>query len=84
MSITKIGIQENYFSNCKDQTGKFVAHKIRMPIIKCVCGFEILVVPDLKAMDQAIENHVANHKNASYVSKWLTEQVLIETTNCQP
>jgi hypothetical protein len=54
-----------------------------MPVIKCVCGFEILMVPNLKVMDQAIENHVAKHKNASDVSEWLTKQVLIVAANYQ-
>ncbi len=36
--------------------------KRRMPIIKCSCGTEILVVPDIKAMDRAINRHVAEHK----------------------
>jgi hypothetical protein len=81
--MTKKGIQESNFIFSKDRTGKFVAHKTHMPIIKCVCGFEILLVPDLKAMDRAIKNHVTNHKKASDVSKRLTEQVLIVAANCQ-
>jgi hypothetical protein len=81
--MTKKGIQESNFISSKDRTGKFVAHKTRMPTLKCVCGFEILLVPDLKAMDRAIKNHVTNHKKASYVSKRLTEQVLIVAANCQ-
>ena len=32
-------------------------------VITCGCGFEILVLPDLKAMSQAIEEHVLEHKN---------------------
>ena len=36
--------------------------KRKMPIIKCSCGTEILVVPDIKAMDRAINRHVAEHK----------------------
>jgi len=31
--------------------------------MKCVCGFEILILPDLKAMNQVIEKHVLEHKN---------------------
>ena len=81
--MTKKGIQESNFIFSKDRTGKFVAHKTRMPTLKCVCGFEILLVPDLKAMDRAIKNHVTNHKKASDVSKRLTEQVLIVAANCQ-
>ena len=81
--MSKRGIQESNFTFNKDRTGKFVAHKTRMPTVKCVCGFEILVVPDLKAMDRAIRNHVAEHKKASDVSGWLTDQVLIVAANCQ-
>jgi hypothetical protein len=57
-----------------------------MRIIRCACGFEILVLPDMKAMDRAIENQVAEHKQASSperisafgsLTQFLTEQVLI-------
>lgn len=76
-------LQKSNFIFSKNRNGKFVAHKTRMSVIKCVCGFEILMVPDLKVMAQAIENHVAKHKNASDVSEWLTEQVLVVAANCQ-
>ena len=33
-----------------------------LPIISCECGAEILVVPDLKAMNRAIKAHVAEHR----------------------
>jgi hypothetical protein len=33
-----------------------------LPIISCECGAEILVVPDLKAMNRAIKTHVAEHR----------------------
>ena len=79
--MAKKGIQESNFIFSNDRTGKFVAYKTRMPIVKCVCGFKILVVPDLKAMERAIKNHVTNHKKASDVSKRLTEQVLIVASN---
>jgi hypothetical protein len=81
--MKKKGIQESNFTFSKDHTGAFVAHKTRMPIIKCVCGFEILVVPDLKAMSSAIKNHVAEHKQADYglafdsLEEFLTEQILM-------
>jgi hypothetical protein len=57
-----------------------------MRFARCVCGFKILVIPDLKAMDRAIKNHVAEHKKASgalekltpgKLTEFLTEQVLI-------
>lgn len=30
-------------------------------IIKCKCGTELLLIPDLEAMSKAIEKHVAEH-----------------------
>jgi hypothetical protein len=36
--------------------------KKRLPTIKCVCGAEILLVPDLQAMNRAINTHVAQHR----------------------
>jgi len=30
-------------------------------LILCECGFRILLVPDLKAMSKAIEDHAAEH-----------------------
>lgn len=60
---------------------KVAALKKRMPIVRCACGSEILVLPDLKAMNIAIENHVAEHKkerdSSEKVTAFLTEQVLI-------
>lgn len=35
--------------------------KGRLPVVCCECGAEILLVPDLKAMDLAIKTHVAKH-----------------------
>ena len=32
-------------------------------VVTCECGYQILVLPDLKAMSQAIERHVLTHKN---------------------
>jgi hypothetical protein len=36
--------------------------KERLPLIKCKCGTEILVVPDLRAMNRAIKTHVSEHR----------------------
>lgn len=36
--------------------------KERLPIIRCECGAEILVVPDLHAMNRVIKTHVAEHR----------------------
>ena len=33
-----------------------------LPIISCECGSEILVLPDLQAMNRAIATHVAEHR----------------------
>lgn len=39
-----------------------------MPLIHCRCGQTILVLPDVKAMNRAIENHIATHKIKSKAS----------------
>lgn len=36
--------------------------KEHLPVIKCECGTEILLLPDLTAMDRAINAHVAEHR----------------------
>jgi hypothetical protein len=55
-----------------------------MPIARCLCGSKILVVPDLKAMNNAINNHVAKHKRncdgSEKLDEFLTRQVLILTS----
>lgn len=43
--------------------------KERLPIINCECGAEILVVPDLKAMNRAIRTHVAEHRRKERKTK---------------
>ncbi len=35
-----------------------------MPLIRCICGEKILLLPDIKAMDRAIENHIVEHNAA--------------------
>jgi hypothetical protein len=84
--MSKEGNQESNFTFSEVNSGKFVAHKKGMPIIKCRCGFEILVVPDLKAMNRAIKNHVAKHKKSSSekLTTFLTEQILIAIRNMNP
>ncbi len=82
MGMTKNNIQKSNFILSKGRTDNFVVHKTNMPIIKCACGFKILVVPDLKAMNCAIKNHVAQHNKSSSerLTDFLTEQVLIVTS----
>ncbi len=33
----------------------------RLPVIKCSCGSEILLVPNVKLMNEAIEAHINEH-----------------------
>jgi hypothetical protein len=47
-----------------------------MPIFNCSCGVEILIVPDLPAMEKAIKNHMIEHKKLT--QQHLTEEVLTE------
>jgi hypothetical protein len=75
-------IQEiNLSSKSQERKSKVVVHKNHMPIVRCTCGCEILVVPDLKAMNRAITRHLAEHKgahgDAEDLEMFLTEQVLI-------
>ncbi len=79
--------QEINFSLNKNSPRIVAIHKKRMPIVRCVCGFEILVLPDMKAMNLAIKNHLGKHKKThndagrlDIFEKSLTEQVLIEAT----
>ncbi|MGZ4851434.1 MAG: hypothetical protein ACXV2C_08665 [Candidatus Bathyarchaeia archaeon] len=46
-----------------------IIQKTTMPIIHCVCGNAILVLPDLKEMDKAIETHLAAHKKIDKTPK---------------
>jgi hypothetical protein len=43
-------------------SNKELCLKERLPIIKCECGTEILLLPNLRAMDRAIDAHVAEHR----------------------
>ncbi len=36
--------------------------KEQLPLIKCECGAEILLLPDLQAMNRAIKTHVTKHR----------------------
>lgn len=71
----------NFASNL-DNKSKSTKYQKGMPTIKCVCGLRILIVPDLKAMNRAIKNHVAEHKQADCglaldsLEELLTEQII--------
>jgi hypothetical protein len=89
--VTRKSIQEINFTSNNDRRSKSAPHKKRMRTIRCACGFEILVLPDLKAMNRAIKNHVAEHKQArdgsdrlDSLTEFLTEQTLIVTSNINP
>jgi hypothetical protein len=60
-----------------------------LPTIKCPCGAEILLIPNLRLMSQAIDAHVAEHKKklkgnphaeaeVEQITDELIEQVLIK------
>jgi hypothetical protein len=43
--------------------------KERLPIIYCECGAEILLLPDLPAMNRAIKTHVTEHQKKARPAK---------------
>jgi len=81
--MKKKNYREINFLSGKERKSKSIIDKEGMPIIRCVCGTRILVVPDLKAMNRAIRNHVAEHRQADYglvpesLEEFLTERTLI-------
>jgi hypothetical protein len=63
-----------------------------LTVIKCECGAEILMVPDVKVMGEAIEVHVDWHKQkatnplladaeAERIRDYLTTQALRQASN---
>jgi hypothetical protein len=62
----------------KIQIGKPEVHteKIRMPIFKCSCGENILIVPDLPEMDKAIRAHMIEHKRVT--GEPLKEEIIVQ------
>jgi hypothetical protein len=81
--MTKKNFPQVNFTSSQDSKNNFGEHQKGMPTIRCVCGLRILVVPDLKAMNHSIKNHVAEHKQTDYgltfdsLEEFLTEQILI-------
>lgn len=43
------------------QKSQIILKSAGLPIIRCSCGHKILLIPDIKAMNQAIEAHVETH-----------------------
>ena len=92
--MVKKNVNDLKFEPISNIGGKLPAHvrsrRKGMPTIKCVCGLPILVVPDLKAMNRAIERHIAEHvklsKNAkrgalaSDLRQYLIGQILTVTS----
>jgi hypothetical protein len=44
------------------KTASYNSSSLTLPTIKCECGHEILLLPDLIAMGKAIERHSFEHK----------------------
>jgi hypothetical protein len=92
--LTKRNIQETNALFDQNRKSKLANHKKRLPTLRCLCGADILVVPDLKAMNQAIKNHLAEHKKTrdgsdtmvafGLLEKYLTEQVLMVASKTKP
>jgi hypothetical protein len=40
-----------------------------LPVIKCICGAEILLVPNVKKMNDAIEAHILEHTKKCKAAK---------------
>jgi len=54
------------------------SQKKPLPIIQCSCGAEILMLPDLTAMNQAIANHLKEHRKTQNNSKIASEIAAVE------
>lgn len=62
--------------------------KTKMPVIKCLCGAVILLVPDITKMSEAIEKHVKEHvqerkhsKICEATAEQLRENLIVQTLN---
>lgn len=68
--------------NSKSDTNKKGLSKVpnatleKMPVFNCSCGVKILIVPDLSAMNEAIENHLAEHKRIT--GQILDEEIFVQ------
>jgi hypothetical protein len=66
-------IQGSKFKIFKGTSKKKKSGSVK-PIVKCDCGAKILIVPDLAAMDRAINTHMTEHKGAD--EQFLIKQIL--------
>jgi hypothetical protein len=46
-----------------------------LPVIRCSCGFKLLLLPDVQVMGQAIENHALEHKKKHGLSHEQTKNL---------
>ncbi|MGA3289195.1 MAG: hypothetical protein ABSD42_03010 [Candidatus Bathyarchaeia archaeon] len=80
------GLKVNPASNV---TVSLQDHIEKLVLIECECGTKILLLPDLKEMNCAIETHVAEHKRmeksstkakitARRIRQDLTKQVILK------
>jgi hypothetical protein len=69
------------------QQPTFHRNKYSSQTIRCECGAEILLIPDIKEMGRCIESHAAEHRNKEhtpadgeavfeYIETFLIKQVL--------
>jgi hypothetical protein len=70
--VTKIKTDKQETSNSEVQIKK----NRKMPIFKCSCGIEILIIPDMPEMNKAIKAHMAEHKRIT--GKQLREEAITE------
>ena len=85
--MKKKNVQEMNFNAGQDSENKLSVHEKGLPIIRCICGSEILLIPDLEAMSTAVKTHLSEHKKKTedsdslkWLEQFLTEQVLIVAT----
>ena len=68
--------------NSKSGKGKRILSKVpketleKMPVYNCSCGTKILIVPDLSAINEAIENHLVEHKRIT--GHVLNEEIFVQ------
>ena len=70
--VTKIKTNKQETSNSEIQPKK----TRKMPIFKCSCGIEILIIPDMPEMNKAIKAHITEHKRVT--GKQLKEENFTE------
>ena len=71
MSKKNLSFKEQHNAEMTITTEEYLPSK--MQIFHCSCGEDILIVPDVKAMNTALKNHLTRHRG-----QLLTEQTLVE------